>query len=299
MTAPQSAQRTAQPTPSNPAASAATEASGPATEVHEIVTISMIGVGNMGGAIAQGLIAAGVDPQHLVVVGSTPESTERVAAKFGARAGTAAEAAACDAVILGVKPAGVVPLLESIAPSLGAESIVVSLAAGVSLKKMEHVAPTAHIVRAMPNTPVLVRRGATALSAGRHVTAAHMTAIKHLLEPTGLVIEVAEKDMDAVVAVSGSGPAYIFHMIDAMAEAGVRLGLTRQVALDLAVATVEGAGTQLRETGMHPALAREMVTSPGGTTAQALAVLDRQVFRGIVGDAMEAAAQRSHELGKN
>ncbi|WP_159811229.1 pyrroline-5-carboxylate reductase, partial [Cellulomonas citrea] len=179
-------------------------------------------------------------------------------------------AAGAGVVLLAVKPAVVPTVLGALAPALAPGALVVSVAAGVPLAVYERLLPPGTpVVRVMPNTPALIGKGVAAIAPGAAAHEDHLVLAERLLAATGLVVRVAEKDLDAVTALSGSGPAYAFYLIDAMAEAGVLLGLTRDVALRLAVATVEGSAALAAATGDHPVVLRERVSSPGGTTVAA------------------------------
>ena len=172
-----------------------------------------------------------------------------------------------------------------------------SLAAGITTTYLESRLPAGRpVVRVMPNTPALVDQGMAAISAGAHCDREHLLEAEELLAATGKVLEVPEKLQDAVTAISGSGPAYIFYVVEAMIEAGVVLGMPRSTATELVVQTLYGAATMMKETGQHPTVLREQVTSPGGTTAAALRELDDHKVRAAFITAMEAAANRSREL---
>jgi len=176
-------------------------------------------------------------------------------------------------------------------------NLIVSLAAGITTQFLESRLPEgSSVVRVMPNTPALVDQGMAAISPGRHCTDAHLAEAEALLASCGKVVRVDEKHQDAVTAISGSGPAYIFYVVEAMIEAGVVLGMPRATSTELVVQTLFGAATMLKETGEHPTVLRERVSSPGGTTVAALRQLDDHKVRAAFITAMEAAARRSHEL---
>jgi pyrroline-5-carboxylate reductase len=188
-------------------------------------------------------------------------------------------------------------VVEEIAGSVKPGALVVSLAAGITTEFLEQRLPAGTpVVRVMPNTPALVDEGMAAISAGAHCDDQHLSHAESLLSAVGKVVQVAEKHQDAVTAISGSGPAYIFYVTEAMIEAGVFLGLPRTTATELVVQTLYGAATMLRETGDHPSVLRENVTSPGGTTVAALRTLDDHKVRAAFISALEAARDRSHEL---
>jgi pyrroline-5-carboxylate reductase len=202
-----------------------------------------------------------------------------------------------DTLLIVVKPQDVAGLLAEIGDGLEPDTLVISLAAGLTTAFLEkHLPAGIPVVRVMPNTPALVDQGMAAISPGAHCDDEHLGRARELLSATGRVVDVPEKDQDAVTAVSGSGPAYIFYVAEAMIEAGVLLGLPRATSTELVAQTLYGAATMLRETGTHPSILREQVTSPGGTTAAALRVLDDHRVRAAFVTAIEAARDRSLDL---
>jgi pyrroline-5-carboxylate reductase len=208
---------------------------------------------------------------------------------------TAAKSA--DVLVLVVKPQDMDGLLSEIRDHVVPGNLVVSLAAGITTAYLESRLPEgSSVVRVMPNTPALVDQGMAAISPGQHCTPEHLDEAEALLRSCGRVVQVPEKYQDAVTAISGSGPAYIFYVVEAMIEAGVVLGLPRATSTELVVQTLFGAATMLKETGEHPTVLRERVSSPGGTTVAALRQLDDHKVRAAFISAIEAAAQRSHEL---
>lgn len=271
------------------------------TEQGATPTVAVLGAGVMGGTLVAGLRSAGWAGEQVVVADRDATAVARIAGEHGATgAGSNAEAAArAQVVLLAVKP-GVVPaVLAEVAPVLRPGAVVVSVAAGVPLRTYEDALPAGTpVVRVMPNTPALIGAGASAIAPGAAATDEHLALVERVLAATGVVVRVAEKDMDAVTALSGSGPAYVFYVIDALAEAGVLLGLTRDLATRLAVATVEGSAALVRSTGDHPAVLRERVSSPGGTTVAGVAALDAHAVRAGVVAAVRAAAERSRELAR-
>ena len=202
-------------------------------------------------------------------------------------------------VVLAVKPqvmGSVLPVLKS---NASAETLFVSIAAGVSCATIEAALATgARVVRTMPNTPALVGCGATALCAGSHATAADLETAEALFSSVGIAVTVPEKSIDAVTGVSGSGPAYVFLFLEALADGGVQQGLPRDVALKLAGQTVLGAAKLMMESGTHPGVLKDQVTSPGGTTIAAVRALEDGAFRGTTMSAVAAACARSKELSK-
>lgn len=263
--------------------------------------VAVLGGGVMGEALLSALLAGGWPAHQVEVTDQSPERVEALAARYGVRAGSSNAQAAqrADVVLLAVKPNVVPAVLTQVAPQLRGGTLVVSVAAGVPIATYEqHLPAGTPVVRVMPNTPAVVGKGASAIAPGTHAGEGHLVLAERILAATGLVVRVAEKDLDAVTAISGSGPAYAFYLIDAMAEAGVLLGLTRDLATRLAVATVEGAGV-LAAQGEHPVVLRERVSSPGGTTVAAVAELDAHGVRAGVVAAARAAHDRSKELGRS
>lgn len=260
---------------------------------------AVIGAGVMGETLLSGLIRAGRSAADLVVVEKREERAAELSERYGVPVvADVAAAAEADTVLLVVKPQDMADVLAEISPSLRPGQLLVSLAAGITTGFVEsHVPDGVAVVRVMPNTPALVDEGMAAISAGTHCDAEHLAEAGDLLRSVGRVVEVPEKQQDAVTAISGSGPAYVFFVVEAMIEAGVHLGLPRTVAHELAVQTVVGSAAMLRETGEHPAVLREQVTSPGGTTAAALRELEVHRVRAAFLAALEAARDRSRELG--
>ena len=262
------------------------------------MTIAIFGAGVMGETLLSGLLRAGFTPEELVITERRSERAAELEAKYGVRALSNLEAAgAADVLVLVVKPQDMTALLSEIAGHVVPGNLVVSLAAGVGTEAIAtHLAAGTPVVRVMPNTPALVDQGMAALSRGAHVSDEQLEQAMDLLRSCGKAIEVPEAYQDAVTAISGSGPAYVFYVVEAMIEAGVVLGLPRATATELTVQTLFGAATMIRETGTHPTVLREQVTSPGGTTAAALRTLDDHKVRAAFVSAIEAAAQRSREL---
>lgn len=260
----------------------------------------VLGGGVMGEALVTALLAAGWTPEDVDVTEPGAARANELSGKYGVRAADPNRKAASRAglVVVSVKPQVVPAVLAEIAPVLRPGTLVVSVAAGVPLAVYESALPEGTpVVRVMPNTPALIGKGASAIAPGAHATEEHLSLTERVLAPTGLVVRVPEKDLDAVTAISGSGPAYAFYLIDAMAEAGVLLGLTRDLATRLAVATVEGSAALAAGTGDHPVVLRERVSSPGGTTVAAVAELDAHGVRAGIVAAARAAHDRSRELG--
>ena len=264
------------------------------------MTVAIIGAGVMGETLLSGLVRAGKDPADLVIGEKRPDRAEELRERYGVKVVDNLEAArVADTVALVVKPQDMADVLREIAPELRAGQLLVSLAAGITTTYIEsHIPDGVAVVRVMPNTPALVDEGMAAISPGKHCDDEHLEQAEALLAATGKVLRVPEKQQDAVTAISGSGPAYLFFVVEAMIEAGVHLGLPRTTATELVVQTVVGSAKMLRETGDHPTVLRERVTSPGGTTAAAIRQLEDHKVRAAFITAMEAARNRSIELSQ-
>lgn len=262
--------------------------------------LAVIGAGVMGEALLAGLLRSGRTPVDTCITERRPDRATELRARHGVDVLDNVDAAATSSVLmLVVKPQDMPALLEEIAPSVQPGALVISLAAGITTEFLEARLPAGTaVVRVMPNTPALVDEGMSALSAGQHCSDEQLARAEDLMRAVGKTVQVPEKYQDAVTAISGSGPAYVFYVVEAMIEAGVVLGLPRSVAHDLVVQTVVGAAVLLRETGEHPTVLRENVTSPAGTTAAALRELDDHKVRAAFITAMEAARDRSRELGQ-
>ena len=262
-------------------------------------TTAIFGAGVMGETLLSGLLRSGRQPEDLVITERRPDRVLELHERYpGVRILDNTDAAdAADVLAIVVKPQDMGGLLNEIAEHVRPGNLVVSLAAGITTQFLEeHLPEGSSVVRVMPNTPALVDQGMAALSSGQHCTPEHMTEAMDLLRSCGRAIEVPEHYQDAVTAISGSGPAYVFYVVEAMIEAGVVLGLPRATATELVVQTLYGAATMIRETGQHPTVLREQVTSPVGTTAAALRQLDDHKVRAAFITAMEAAAARSAAL---
>lgn len=261
--------------------------------------VAVLGGGVMGETLVTALLAAGWDADDVDVTERSAVRAMELSSRYGVRAADPNAKAVRHAgvVLIAVKPQVVPEVLAEIAPALRSGTLVVTIAAGLPVAVYEDALPDGTpVVRVMPNTPAVIGKGASALAPGTHATEEHLGLVERMLASTGLVVRVAEKDLDAVTAISGSGPAYAFYLIDAMAEAGVLLGLTRDLATQLAVATVEGSAALAAQSGDHPAILRERVSSPGGTTVAAVRQLDAHGVRAGVVAAAEAARDRSREL---
>jgi pyrroline-5-carboxylate reductase len=265
-------------------------------------TIAFLGAGNMAEALVKGLLGAGVAaPQEILCTDRRPERGPELTRKYGVRftqSNTEAVKAA-GIVVLSVKPQVMDKVLDEIGALLDQTKLVISIAAGVPLAAIERkVGHGVRIVRTMPNTPALVGAGATALSPGEHATEADLAQAKALFDAIGKSVIVDEPLLDAVTGLSGSGPAYIFLIIEALADGGVKAGLARQQAMDLAAQTVFGSAKLLIETGEHPGRLKDQVTSPGGTAIAGLHTLEAGGLRTTLMNAVESATNRSRELGR-
>lgn len=258
--------------------------------------VGVVGVGNMGEALARGLSAAGHE-LHLFDL-----DRPRLAAVAGrhrahACADLAELAGACPVIVLAVKPQQMDAVLADLRPLGGPHHLWISIAAGIPLARLVAGLGSPRVVRVMPNTPALVGEGMSVFAAGSGIAAQDIQATIALLSAVGRVAQVDEGAMDAVTGLSGSGPAYGLVVIEALAEAGIREGLPATLALELAAQTLRGAATLALQPGAHPAVLRQQVTSPAGTTAAGLAALERGGLRAALGEAVHAATARSRELG--
>jgi pyrroline-5-carboxylate reductase len=264
-------------------------------------TVGFIGTGNMAEALIRGLLHAGV-VNTSQIVGSDPrlERCAELREKYTITVGTGNldVARRSEILILSVKPQVMAKVLDEIAPHLHPNALVISIAAGIPLAAIEAKLPKARVVRTMPNTPALVGAGATAIAAGGHATSEDLQAAKRIFDSVGLTVILEEAQMDAVTGLSGSGPAYIFLIIEALSDAGVKVGLSRYNAQALAAQTLLGSAKLLIETNEHPGRLKDMVTSPGGTAIAGLHTLEQGGLRTTLINAVEAATKRSRELGE-
>ena len=262
------------------------------------MTVAIVGVGVIGETLLSGLLRAGRTPSDLVIGEKRAERARELTEKYAVRVVSNIQAVEeADTVALVVKPQDMTDVLAEISPALRPGQLLVSLAAGITTSFIErHTPDGVAVVRVMPNTPALVDEGMAAISPGSHCSEEHLEEAESLLAATGRVVRVPESQQDAVTAISGSGPAYLFFVVEAMIEAGVHLGLPRTTATELVVQTALGSAKMLRETGEHPTVLRERVTSPGGTTAAAIRELEDHRVRAAFMTAMEAARDRSRAL---
>ena len=263
-------------------------------------SVGLVGAGNMGEALLRGLIGSGALPSARCVVTNRSNDARLagVADRWGVRTtrDKALLMAAGDVIVLAVKPQDLPDVLRDIAPHAQARHLVISVAAGIPLETIERYVEGVPAARAMPNTSTAVGASATAVCLGRWASEAHLATVRDIFEAVGSVVAVPEALFDVVTGLSGSGPAYVYLLAEALLEAGVRAGLSRSVALALVSQTVLGAGKMLIETGADPAVLRERVTSPGGTTMAGIRALEESGFQAAVSEAVERAARRAGEL---
>ncbi len=264
--------------------------------------LGFLGAGKMATALARGWITAGLASSENVLA-SDPVAAARdaFASMTGARStdNNSLVVRESNLLVLAVKPQSMVALLAEIRPLLTARHLIVSIAAGITLKALtDGLGSERRLVRVMPNTPALVGASASGYSAGENATADDIALVDRLLNAVGRAYRVPETLLDAVTGLSGSGPAFVYVMIEALSDGGVRVGLPRDVATALAAQTVLGSAQMVLETGLHPGVLKDQVTSPGGTTIAGLHALERGGLRAALIDAVEAATRRATELGR-
>ncbi len=262
--------------------------------------IGIFGAGQMGEALISGLLRAGRPPSGVVAVVRRPERAEQLRTAYGVAILSAADAAKdAGTLIITVKPQDMPAMLDEIAPHVPVDKLIISVAAGITTGFIERrLGVDVPVVRVMSNTPVLVDQAMSVISAGAFAGPEHLARAEELLRPVGKVLRIPESQQDAATALSGSGPAYLYFLVEAMVDAGILLGMPRGTALEMVTQAVYGAATMLRETGEHPVILREAVTSPGGTTISAIRELERHGVRAAVLAAIEAARDRGQELGR-
>jgi pyrroline-5-carboxylate reductase len=265
-------------------------------------TIGFLGTGNMAEALVKGILAAGLTTPS-EIVGSDPRQArcDEIRARYGIRTtqSNLDVARAADLVFLSVKPQIIDRVCREISPALQPGAVVVSIAAGTPTAAIEANLPDGtHLVRTMPNTPALVGAGATAIAPGNLATLDDVALVRRVFEAVGMAVVLEESQLDAVTGLSGSGPAYVFLIIEALSDAGVKMGLSRYNALALAAQTVLGSAKLLLDTGEHPGRLKDMVTSPGGTAIAGLHTLEAGGLRTTLIDAVQAATERSRALGE-
>ncbi|MDQ2836317.1 MAG: pyrroline-5-carboxylate reductase [Actinomycetota bacterium] len=263
--------------------------------------LAIIGGGKIGEAMLSGLLRGNAELSQIRVVEHYPERVSQLTERYGVQVvEVAAAVRACQTVLIAVKPQDIDSLLAELAEYVTPEHLIVSVAAGITTARIEAKLPAGPaVVRCMPNTPAVVDEAMTAVCAGSRAAEEHMVRAEQLLSAVGKVVRVPESQLDAVTALSGSGPAYFFFLVEAMIDAGILLGLPRALAAELIVQTLFGSAVMLRDSGEHPVRLREAVTSPGGTTISAIRELENHGVRAAFLAAIEAASNRSAELGRS
>lgn len=260
--------------------------------------VAVLGAGKIGEALLSGMIRGGWSPSHLQFTARREERARELHVRYGVERVSNAEAAkSADTLILTVKPQDMGTMLDELAPHVPADRLVISGAAGIPTTFFEErITDGTPVVRVMTNTPALVDEGMSVISAGTHANETHLARAEEIFGGVGKTLRVPESQQDAATALSGSGPAYFFYLVEAMTDAGILLGLPRDKAHDLIVQAAIGASTMLRDSGEHPVTLRENVTSPGGTTINAIRELENHGVRAALLAAIEAARDRSREL---
>jgi pyrroline-5-carboxylate reductase len=261
--------------------------------------IAVLGAGKMGEALTSGLLRAGRSPSGVIAAVRRSDRAAQLRDTYGIEVLSAAAAAQrAQTLLITVKPQDMAALLDEIAPQVSAGKLVISVAAGIPTGFIEaRLGGGVPVVRVMSNTPVLVDEAMSVISAGAYATEEHLQRAEELLRPVGKVLRIPESQQDAATALSGSGPAYIYFLVEAMVDAGILLGMPRATALEMVKQAVYGAATMLRDSGEHPVILREAVTSPAGTTISAIRELERHGVRAAFLAAIEAARDRGRELG--
>jgi len=264
-------------------------------------TIGFVGAGNMAEAMIRGLLR-GKDfaPEQVIASGPREERVNELSEKYGIRATTDNKLpAAADIVVLSVKPQILSRVLDEVGATIRPDALVISIAAGVPVATIQaRLASGTRVIRAMPNTPALVDAAATAIAGGEHAREADLADAKRIFDAIGITVILEESALDAVTGLSGSGPAYVFLILEALSDAGVKVGLSRRTSQLLAAQTLLGSAKLLLETNEHPGRLKDMVTSPGGTAITGLHTLENGGVRTTLMNAVEAATRRSRELGE-
>jgi len=263
-------------------------------------SVAVLGAGKLGELVLSGLLRAGWPPEQLLATTRRPERAAELAERYGVRPVLNPEAiAAADVLTIAVKPQDAGRLLDEYGKLVPPGKLIVSLCAGLPTSFFaERLPDGVPIVRVMTNTPALVDQAMTVISAGPHATGEHLALTEEIFQPLGKTLRVPETQQDAVTALSGSGPAYFYLLVEAMIDAGILLGLPRQVAHDLIVQTAIGSAVMLRDSGEHPVKLREAVTSPAGTTISAIRELENHGVRAAMLSALEAARDRAREIAR-
>jgi pyrroline-5-carboxylate reductase len=263
------------------------------------IRIAVLGAGNMGGALIGGIVNRVTPADHVLATTRTPERAAELAARYGISVTSGANRQAAeqaDLIVLAVKPGTLPKVLAEIRDALSEDKILLSLAAAFPIAMIERIiGRRMPVFRAMPNIPVVVEEGATAVAMNAAGTVEHRKIVEDIFRSVGIVVFVEEEMMHAVTALSGSGPAYIYMVIEAMIAGGLKMGLSREVSTKLAEQTVLGAAKLVRETGLHPAVLRDQVITPGGVTISAIHELERHGLRSMLISAIETATRHSEE----
>ena len=269
----------------------------------EQVRFAFIGGGNMGEALIKGLLSGlGVDPKHITATDVLPERRHYMQAAYGITASGDNRQAVkeSDVIVLAVKPQIMPDVLEEIASVINGEKLVISIAAGITLQTLQRaLGDSCRVVRVMPNTPALVLAGAAGISPGPAATQQDIALVERIFNAVGRAVVVSDEMMDVVTGLSGSGPAFIFALIEGLSDGGVLMGLARPTATLLAAQTVLGAAQMVLETGKHPGELKDMVTSPAGTTIAGMHALESGGLRGLMMEAVRRATERSAALGRS
>ncbi|WP_433266098.1 pyrroline-5-carboxylate reductase [Actinosynnema sp. CS-041913] len=265
-----------------------------------MTTIAVLGAGKIGEALLSGLLQGGRAAEELLFTEKHPDRAAELTKQYGVEGVDVASAASrADVLIVAVKPQDIEPLLDDMAPVIKPGTLVVSLCAGLPTSLYERRLPEGTpVVRVMPNTPMVVGEAMSAISAGKYARAEHLNLVDDMLQTVGKVARVPENQQDAVTALSGSGPAYFFYLVEAMIDAGILLGIPRDLATRLIIQSAVGAAQMLSQNDQHPVILREAVTSPAGTTIMAIRELEKHGVRAALLAAIEAARDRSVELGQ-
>lgn len=262
--------------------------------------LAVLGAGKMGEALIIGLLASGWrKPEEIIATARREERLDELTRAHGIEvtAKNSGAVAGANIVVVAVKPQDIEGLLAEISPHVGSEQTVLSVCAAIPTRYIEtHLAEDVPVVRAMPNTPSVVHEGMAGIAPGKYATEEHLELAREVLANVGRVVVVPEAYLDAVTAISGSGPAYFALLAEAMIEAGILLGLSREISTELVIQTMLGSAKLLRDAEMHPVELREMVTSPGGTTIQAIRVLEQSGVRAAFLNAIQAAMERAEQL---
>ena len=264
-------------------------------------TIGFLGAGNMAEALLRGLLRGHAEPDRIAASGPREERMAELAERYGIFTTTdnVALVERSEIVVLSVKPQILRRVLDQVGARVRPDALVISIAAGVPIVAIaERLRPLTRVIRTMPNTPALVDAGATAIAGGAHATPDDIALARRIFDAVGISVVLEESLLDAVTGLSGSGPAYIFLILEALSDAGVKVGLSRRTAQLLAAQTMLGSAKLLLETNEHPGRLKDMVTSPGGTAITGLHTLEHGGVRTTLMDAVEAATKRSHELGQ-